>query len=100
MLCIVVLPLLRESPLPDVMAGSIGYRFLQAVQSILLERKCSAVLDLGGIIMAKGFLLGETEENDAPLYIWEEDKAVVTLVSYNYSDMDGYIGSYVTYIKK
>ena len=55
MLCIVVLPLLRESLLPDVMAGSIGYRFLQAVQSILLELKCSAVLDLGGIIMAKGF---------------------------------------------
>ena len=50
--------------------------------------------------MAKGFLWGETEENDAPLYIWEEDKSVVALVSYNYSDMDGYIGSYVTYIKK
>ena len=50
--------------------------------------------------MAEGFLWGETEENDTSLYIWEEDKAVVTLVSYNYSDMDGYIGSYVTYIKK
>lgn len=56
-------------------------------------------MDLGGIIMAKGFLWGGADENDAPLYIWEEDKAVVTLVSYNYSDMNGYIGSYVTYIK-
>lgn len=40
------------------------------------------------------------DEGETPLHIWKDDKSVVTLVSYNYSDMDGYIGSYVTYIKK
>ena len=40
------------------------------------------------------------DEGETPLYIRKDDKSVVALVSYNYSDMDGYIGSYVTYIKK
>ena len=40
------------------------------------------------------------DEGETPLYIWKDDKSVVALVSYNDSDMDGYIGSYVTYIKK
>lgn len=40
------------------------------------------------------------DEDETPLYIWKDDNSVIALVSYNYSDMDGYIGSYVTYIKK
>ena len=39
------------------------------------------------------------DEGETPLYIWKDDKSVVALVSYNDSDMDGYIGSYVTYLK-
>ena len=40
------------------------------------------------------------DEGETLLYIRKDDKSVIALVSYNYSDMDGYIGSYVTYIKK
>jgi len=29
----------------------------------------------------------------------KDDKSVIALVRYDYSDMDGYIGSYVTYVK-
>ena len=39
------------------------------------------------------------DEGETPLYIWKDDKSVVALVIYNSSDMDGYIGRYVTYIK-
>jgi len=44
-------------------------------------------------------LFASADENDTPLYIWKDDKSVIALVRYDYSDMDGYIGSYVTYVK-
>ena len=44
-------------------------------------------------------LFASADENDTPLHIWKDDKSVIALVRYDYSDMDGYIGSYVTYVK-
>ncbi len=44
-------------------------------------------------------LFASADENDTPLHIWKDDKSVIALVRYDYSDMDGYNGSYVTYVK-
>lgn len=39
------------------------------------------------------------DEGETSFYIWKDDKSVIALVRYDYSDMDGYNGSYVTYVK-
>ena len=39
------------------------------------------------------------DEDETPLYIWKDDKSVIALVRYDYTDMDGHIGSYVTFLK-
>ena len=44
-------------------------------------------------------LFTSADENDTPLHIWKDDKSVIALVRYDYSDMDDYNGSYVTYVK-
>ena len=44
-------------------------------------------------------LFVSADKNDTPLHIWQDDMSVIALVRYDYSDIDGYIGSYVTYLK-